>query len=84
MQCFASSAQSLRLTLITGKTLISEICRNLRPHCFGEGNRVEHFFNFWRFCSTFKAARTEFGVGGRTFSQFFEILFYFRGRAPHF
>ncbi len=28
--------------------------RNLRPHCrFGEGNRAEHFSDFWRFCSTF-------------------------------
>ena len=65
MQCFASSAQSLHLTLITGKTLISEICRNLRPHCFGEGNRVEHFLNFWRFCSTFEAAHPIFEVSGR-------------------
>ena len=55
--------------------------RNLSPHCFGEGNQVEHFLNFSGFCSTFGAARTEFGVDGRTFSQFFEILFYFRGRA---
>ena len=65
MQCFASSAQSLRLTLITGKTLISEICRNLRPHCFGEGNRVEHFLNFSRFCSTFEAVRPISEVSGR-------------------
>ena len=42
---------------------------------------VEHFFNFWRFCSTFGAARAGFGVGGRTFFQFLEILFYFRSRA---
>ena len=42
---------------------------------------VEHFSDFWRFCSTFGAARTGFGVSGRTFFQFLEILFYFRGRA---
>ena len=42
---------------------------------------VEHFFNFWRFCSTFGAARAGFGVGGRTFFQFLENLFYFRSRA---
>ncbi|WP_288721407.1 hypothetical protein, partial [uncultured Ligilactobacillus sp.] len=45
--------------------------RNLRQHCFDESNRVEHFSNFWGFCSTFEAARVEFGGGGRTFSQFF-------------
>ena len=28
---------------------------------------VEHFFNFWRFCSTLEPARGGFGVGGRTF-----------------
>ena len=55
--------------------------RNLSQHCFGEGNRVEHFLNFSRFCSTFGAARTGFGGSGRTFFQFFEILFYFRDRA---
>ena len=26
---------------------------------------VEHFLNFSRFCSTFEAARADFGVGGR-------------------
>ena len=55
--------------------------RNLRPHCFGKGNWVEHFLNFGWFCSTLRAARAEFGVGGRTFSQFWMILFYFRGCA---
>ena len=55
--------------------------RNLRLQCFGEGNRVEHFSDFWRFCSTFEFARTDFGVGGRTFFQFWMILFYFRSRA---
>ena len=38
---------------------------------------VEHFFNFWRFCSTLEPARAGFGVGGRTFFQILEILFYF-------
>ena len=42
---------------------------------------VEHFFKFWRFCSTFGAARAGFGVGGRTFFQFLENLFYFGARA---
>ncbi|WP_154243736.1 hypothetical protein [Ligilactobacillus ruminis] len=55
--------------------------RNLRQHCFDESNRVEHFSNFWGFCSTFGSARVRFGGGGRTFSQFFGFLFYFRGRA---
>ena len=42
---------------------------------------VEHFFNFWRICSTFGTARTGFGAWGRTFLQFLGILFYFRSRA---
>ena len=45
---------------------------------------VEHFFNFWRFCSTFGTARAGFGVGGRTFFQFLGILFYFWFRAGTF
>ena len=45
--------------------MCSRFARNLRLHCFGEGNRVEHFSNFWRFCSTFEAARAEFGESGR-------------------
>ena len=77
-----SAAQSLHLTSITGKTWFLRFARNLRPHCFGEGNRVEHFSDFWRFCSTFEFAQTDFGVGGRTFFQFWMILFYFRVRAP--
>ena len=58
---------------------------------FGRGSRnckwrpdlesaVEHFFKFWRFCSTFGAARAGFGVGGRTFFQILEILFYLGAR----
>ena len=42
---------------------------------------VEHFFNFWRICSTLRTARVGFGVGGRTFFQFLGILFYFWDRA---
>ncbi|MFJ6966449.1 MAG: hypothetical protein ACIRZ2_07845, partial [Ligilactobacillus ruminis] len=42
---------------------------------------VEHFFNFWKICSTLEPARGGFGVGGRTFFQFLGILFYFRDRA---
>ena len=41
---------------------------------------VEHFFNFWRFCSTLEPARAGFVVGGITFFQFLEILFYFGAR----
>ena len=33
---------------------------NLRPHCLGEGNRVEHFSDFGGFCSTFGVARPGF------------------------
>ena len=39
--------------------------RNLSQHFFGEGNRVEYFFNFGWFCSTFETTRTGFGVSGR-------------------
>ena len=45
---------------------------------------VEHFFNFWRICSTLRASRAGFGVGGRTFLQFLGILFYFEVRAGSF
>ena len=44
------------------------------------GAAVEDFFNFWRFCSTLEPARAGFGVGGRTFFQILEILFYFGAR----
>ena len=69
---------------LRAKRWFLRFARNLRSHCFGEGNRVEHFSKFWGFCSTFGAARAEFVGGGRTFFRFFEILFYFRGRAPRF
>ena len=41
---------------------------------------VEHFFNFGKICSTLEPARAGFGVGGRTFFQFLENLFYFGAR----
>ena len=66
------------------KRCFLEFARNLRPKCFGEGNRVEYFFNFSRFCSTFGTAQNGFGGGGRTFFRFFEILFYFRCRTGRF
>ena len=67
--------------ILRAKRCFLEFARNLRPHSFGEGNRVEHFSKFWRFCSTLRAARAEFGVGGRTFFQILEILFYSQGSA---
>ena len=66
---------------LRAKRCFLKFARNLRPHCFGEGNRVEHFSDFSRFCSTFRAARAEFGGSGRTFSQFWMILFYSRSNA---
>ena len=66
---------------LRAKRWFLRFARNLRPHCLGEDNRVEHFSNFGWFCSTLRAARAEFGVDGRTFSQFWMILFYFRGCA---
>ena len=41
---------------------------------------VEHFFNFGKICSTLEPARGGFGVGGRTFFQILEILFYLGAR----
>ena len=66
---------------LRAKRCFLRFVRNLRPHCFGEGNWVEHFSKFWRFCSTFGSARVEFVGSGRTFSQFWMILFYSRSSA---
>ena len=66
---------------LRAKRWFLRFARNLRPHCLGEDNRVEHFSNFGWFCSTLRAARAEFGVGGRTFFQILKILFYFQGSA---
>ena len=71
-------------TCLRAKRLFLRFARNLRPHCLGEGNRVEHFSDFGGFCSTFEAARAEFGVGGRTFFRFWRILFYFRAARAGF
>ena len=65
MQRCTATAQSLHLTSITGKTWFLRFARNLRLQCFGKDNRVEHFSDFLRFCSTFGAARAEFGESGR-------------------
>ena len=81
MQCCAATAQSLHLTSVTGKTFFLEFACNLRSHCFGEGTRVEHFSDFGGFCSTLRAARAGFVGDGRTFSQFWMILFYSQGSA---
>ena len=56
-------------------------CSTLKPRGADLESAVEHFFKFWRFCSTLEPARGGFGVGGRTFFQFLEILFYSRSRA---
>ena len=66
---------------LRAKRWFLRFARNLRPHCFGEGTRVEHFSDFWGFCSTFEATRVEFVGDGRTFSQFWMILFYSQGSA---
>ncbi len=41
-----TTAQSLHLTSVTGKTFFLKFACNLRSHCFGEGTRVEHFSDF--------------------------------------
>ena len=50
---------------LRAKRCFLEFARNLRPHGFGEGNRVEHFSEFWRFCSTFGSTRAWFWGSGR-------------------
>ena len=50
---------------LRSKRWFLRFARNLRPHCFGEGNRVEHFSDFGGFCSTFGSAHTNFGESGR-------------------
>ena len=50
---------------LRAKRRFLRFARYLRSQCFGESKRVEHFFNFLRFCSTFKAARPGFRLGGR-------------------
>ena len=59
---------------LRAKRCFLEFARNLRPHCFGEGNRVEHFSEFWRFCSTLRAARAEFEESGRQKSHIFPVF----------
>ena len=59
---------------LRSKRWFLRFARNLRPHCFGEGNRVEHFLNFGWFCSTFEAARPEFWPGGRQKSHLFPVF----------
>ena len=56
---------------LRSKRWFLRFARNLRPKCFVEGNRVEHFLNFSRFCSTFGVAQTDFGVIGRQKSHIF-------------
>ena len=50
---------------LRAKRWFLRFARNLRSHCFGEGTRVEHFSDFWGFCSTFEAAHPNFGESGR-------------------
>ena len=66
---------------LRAKRWFLRFARNLRPHCFGEGTRVEHFSDFGGFCSTLRSARAGFVGDGRTFSQFWMILFYSQGSA---
>ena len=67
---------------LRAKRWFLRFARNLSPHCFGEGNWVEHFSKFWIFCSIFRTAHLKFGVSGRTFFKILDILFYFRSRTP--
>ena len=50
---------------------------------FRRWNRVEYFFNFGWFCSTFETERTEFGAGGRQKWDIFPVFCLLsRSRAP--
>lgn len=46
MQHCALPAQSMPKTCLRVKRRFLRFARNLRPHCFGESNRVEYFLNF--------------------------------------
>ena len=61
MQHCASPAQSMRQDGLRAKCRFLRFARNLRPHCFGEGKRVEHFSDFFGFYSAFETARIGFG-----------------------
>ena len=50
---------------LRAKRRFLRFARNLRPHFSCEGNWVEYFFKFLRFCSTFRVARSGFGESGR-------------------
>ena len=50
---------------LRAKRRFLRFARNLRPHVSCEGNWVEYFFKFLRFCSTFRVARSGFGEFGR-------------------
>ena len=67
-------------TCLRAKRLFLRFARNLRPHCLGEGNRVEHFSDFGGFCSTFGVARTGFEYSGRQKSDFLPLLVPLFGR----
>ncbi|MGF0104766.1 hypothetical protein ACQRDY_05410, partial [Ligilactobacillus ruminis] len=62
---FVRKTRSETPEFLLAKRCFLEFARNLRQHGFGEGNRVEHFSKFLRFCSTLRAARAEFGLAGR-------------------
>ena len=65
---------------LRAKRCFLKFTRNLRPHCFGEGNRVEHFLNFGWFCSTLGVARAEFVGSGRQNEAFPPVFVFFRDR----
>ena len=61
-------------TWLREKRRFLRFARNLRPHCFGEGNRVEHFSEFGRICSTFGVALPGFGELGRQKSDISSVF----------
>ncbi len=72
-------------TCLRAKRRFLRFARNLRPHCFGEGNRVEHFSDFGKFCSTFGVARTGFEQSGRQKSDISPVFCLLLGlRGPDF
>ena|GEM_PF-2743904 len=61
-----------------GADAVGRIGRGVRRNW---SQRQTKFGRKSHFLSTLEPARDGFGVGGRTFFQIFEILFYFRSRA---
>ena len=66
---------------LRAKRWFLRFARNLRPHCFGEGNRVEHFSDFWRFCLLLRSRGPILESQVDKNEAFPPVFVYFRDRA---